>query len=211
MLSKNIIIGVAGPSASGKSLLSSTIANELGSKKAIIISEDSYYKDLGDLPLSAKAERNFDHPNAFDHELLIEHLIALKAGKSIQVPVYDYSTHSRTNDKINIQGDNAIIIVEGILLLSEAAIRDLLSIKIFVDTPLDICFIRRLERDVIKRQRTMDSVVKQYIKTVRPMYMQFIEPSKMHADIIVPRGGKNTIAIELIIAKMNKLLESFHQ
>lgn len=207
MFKPPIIIGIAGPSGSGKSLLANTIVKELGSAEVAVISEDSYYKDLGDLPFEERAKTNFDHPDAFDHALLIEHLKALQAGQRIEIPIYDHATHARKNEHQTL-GYHRIFVLEGILIFCEPALRSLLNISIYVDTPLDICFIRRLERDVTERERTMACVIEQYQNTVRPMYIQFIEPSKRHADIIVPKGGKNRIAIDMIKAKMNHLLNS---
>lgn len=202
---KVIIVGIAGPSGSGKSLLASTIIKELGSSRVVVVSEDQYYKDLGDMPVNIKADLNFDHPDSMDHELLLEHLKILAKGGEVCAPQYDHTTHSRLKETHNIK-NHTIIVIEGILLFVEPRLRDLMDIRIFVDTPLDVCFIRRLERDIIERARSVESVIKQYIKTVRPMYLQFIEPSKRHADLIVPKGGKNRIAIDVIKAKFNELL-----
>jgi len=205
MSSQCVIIGVAGASGSGKSLLASTIVSELGSSQVAVISEDAYYKDLGDMPLNQREERNYDHPESMDHAMMAEHLVALKAGQSVEVPTYDYSTHSRTS-QTRVVGNHTIIVLEGILLFTDEKLRDLMDIRIFVDTPMDICLIRRLTRDLVERGRTVESILTQYQNTVRPMYLQFIEPSKRYADIIVPRGGKNRIAIDIIKAKMNQLL-----
>lgn len=202
-----VIIGIAGPSGSGKSLLASTIVNELGSSRVVVISEDSYYKDLGSMPQNIRDKLNFDHPDSLDHQLMMSHLAMLQSGQEVKIPEYDHSTHSRL-DTTRLIKNYKIIVIEGILLFSDPSLRALMDIRIFVDTPLDICFIRRLERDIIERQRTVESVIKQYISTVRPMYHQFIEPSKRHADIIVPKGGKNRIAIDMIKAKLNELLNS---
>ncbi len=209
MHSETIIIGISGPTASGKSLLANTIVNEIGSNQVVVISEDSYYKDISHLSHDQRAMTNFDHPDAFDHGLLAKHLKALQGQQSVEIPVYDFTQHLRTTETRHI-GKHRIIILEGILLLYEENIRKLMDMTIFMDTPLDVCFIRRLKRDMEQRGRSMGSIVKQYIQTVRPMYFQFIEPSKRHADIIVPRGGENRIAIELIKAKMNELLLDDH-
>jgi uridine kinase len=200
-----IIIGIAGPSASGKSLLARTLVEELGSDKVIIISQDAYYRDRSNLPLEERAKINYDHPDAFDHDLLAHHLRQLQVGKTIHIPIYDYAEHTRSNQTRKI-GQHSIIILEGILLLVENQIRELLGISIFMDTPLDTCLIRRLYRDVKERGRDLDSVLDQYQSTVRPMYEQFIEPSKRYADIIVPHGGKNRIAIDVIKAQMREML-----
>jgi uridine kinase len=205
MVNQCVIIGVAGASGSGKSLLASTIVSELGSSQVAVISEDAYYKDLGDMPFSQREARNYDHPESMDHALMAEHLRALKAGEGVEIPIYDYSTHSRTTQTRKV-GKHTIIVLEGILLFTDEVLRDLMDIRIYVDTPMDICLIRRLTRDLIERGRTIESILTQYQNTVRPMYLQFIEPSKRYADIIVPRGGKNRIAIDIIKAKMNQLL-----
>lgn len=200
-----IIIGISGASASGKSLLANTIVNELGSEQVVIISEDSYYKDHSNIPFEERAAINYDHPDAFDHELLQQHLVQLQEGKSIEVPIYNHSLHIREKDTRRI-GQHAIIVLEGILLFVEPVLRELMDIRIFMETSLDICLIRRLKRDIKERQRSLDSVLKQYEETVRPMYLQFIDPSKRYADLIVPRGGGNRIAIDMIKAKMRELL-----
>lgn len=200
-----IIIGIAGPSASGKSLLANTIVSELGSDQVAVIAEDAYYKDRPELSFEERCEINYDHPDAFDHGLLSEHLQQLACGKSVQVPVYDFSQHLRKKETYTVS-KHRIIVLEGILLLAEPKLREQMDICIFTDTPLDICLLRRIQRDVLERKRSIESVIEQYEKTVRPMYWQFIEPSKRYADIIVPRGGGNRIAIDLIKAKMRELL-----
>lgn len=209
MLRKNtIIIGISGASASGKSLLANTIVNELGSELVAVISEDSYYRDQTDIPFSEREKTNYDHPDSLDHALLFEHLQLLQAGHTVQVPKYNHSQHARV-DETRTVGKHAIIVLEGILLFVDPDLRKLMDIRIFMDTPLDICLMRRVTRDVIERKRTVESVIEQYEKTVRPMYLQFIEPSKRYADIIVPRGGENRIAIDLIQAKMKELLANY--
>lgn len=209
MTKNTIIIGISGASASGKSLLANTIVKELGSDQVVVISEDSYYKDRSDLPFEERAKINYDHPNAFDHDLLYQHLLQLQEGKAVQVPIYNHSQHIREKDSRTI-GQHTIVVLEGILLFVENKLRELMDIRIFMETALDICLIRRLKRDVKERGRSLDSVLKQYEETVRPMFLQFIEPSKRYADIIVPRGGGNRIAIDMIKAKMRELLGS-HQ
>jgi uridine kinase len=203
-----IIIGISGASASGKSLLANTIVNELGSDQVVVISEDSYYKDHGNLPFEDRANINYDHPNSLDHELLHQHLMQLQQGKTVQVPIYNHATHTREKETRAI-GQHTIIVLEGILLFVEQELRELMDIRIFMETALDICLIRRLKRDLKERGRSLDAVLKQYDETVRPMYLQFIEPSKRYADIIVPRGGGNRIAIDMIKAKMRELLGSY--
>lgn len=202
-----IIIGISGASASGKSLLANTIVNELGSNQVVVISEDSYYKDHSNIPFEERAQANYDHPDALDHELLYQQLKQLQEGKSIEVPIYNHSLHTREKHTRCI-GQHAIVVLEGILLFVEQKLRELMDIRIYMETALDICLIRRLKRDIKERGRTLDSVIKQYEDTVRPMYLQFVDPSKRHADIIIPRGGGNRIAIDMIKAKMRELLEN---
>lgn len=199
MKEKNtIIIGISGASGSGKSLLANTIVKELGSDRVVVISEDSYYKDHSQIPFEERANINYDHPNSLDHELLFQHLQQIQAGKTVEVPIYNHSQHLRESETRTI-GQHTIIVLEGILLFCDQYLRDLMDIRIFMDTALDICLIRRLKRDVKERARSLDSILKQYEETVRPMYLQFIEPSKRYADIIVPRGGGNRIAIAVIV------------
>ncbi len=204
-----VIIAIAGASASGKSLLAKTVykelKDELNIQEVSIISEDSYYKDQSHLSMSERTKTNYDHPKSMDHSLLLEHLKDLKEGKTINVPQYDYVEHTRKKTYTKFQG-KSIVILEGILLLTDERIRKEVDMSIFVDAPLDICFIRRLKRDMEERGRTMDSVISQYKQTVRPMFLQFIEPSKQYADIIVPRGGKNRVAINILKAQISQLL-----
>lgn len=200
-----IIIGITGASGSGKSLLANTIVNELGSDQVVVISEDSYYKDHSNIPFEERALINYDHPNSLDHELLQQHLLQIQAGETVEIPIYNHSSHLR-DTKTRTIGQHTIIVLEGILLFVEQYLRELMDIRIYMDTALDICLIRRLKRDVKERARSLDCVLKQYEETVRPMYLQFIEPSKRYADIIVPRGGSNRIAIDMIKAKMRELL-----
>ncbi len=209
MTKQAIIIGITGPSASGKSLLANTIVNELGSDQVVVISEDAYYKDNSHLPFEEREKVNYDHPDAFDHALLTEHLKRLQEGESVDIPIYSHSKHIRLSETRKI-GSPAIIVLEGILLFSDKALRELMDIRIFMSAPLDVCLSRRLKRDVVERHRSFESVLHQYETTVRPMYLQFIEPTSRHADLIVPRGGENRIAIEMIQAKMRELLAN-HQ
>ena len=211
MSKKNtIIIGISGASASGKSLLANTIVKELGSAQVVIISEDAYYKDHSNIPFEERAKINYDHPDAFDHQLLLHQLLDLQQGKCIEVPIYNHSQHIREKETRRI-GQHTIIVLEGIMLFVEKKLRELMDIRIFMETALDICLIRRLKRDIKERGRSLDSVLKQYEDTVRPMYLQFIDPSKRYADVIVPRGGNNRIAIDMIKAKMRELLRSVQE
>ncbi len=205
MTKKAIIIGIAGPSASGKSLLANTIVNELGTDQVVVISEDSYYKDNGHLPFAERENINYDHPDSFDHALLCRHLSQLQQWESVDIPIYSHSKHLRLPETRSI-GQHKIIVIEGILLFSDKILRELMDIRIFMSAPLDVCLSRRLKRDVVERHRAFESVLHQYETTVRPMYLQFIEPSSRYADLIVPRGGENRIAIDMIKAKMRELL-----
>ena len=207
MQGKMIIVGIVGPSVSGKSLLANTIVDELGSSQVVIISEDAYYKDRSHLSYPERCKINYDHPDAFEHDLLCHHLQQLQNGETVHIPVYDFAEHLRLN-KTKTIGQHQIIIVEGILLFADPQLREMIDIRIFIDAPLDICLIRRLKRDLTERQRQLESVLQQYQDTVRPMYLQFIEPCKKYADIIVPHGGANRIAIEVIQAKMRELLHN---
>ncbi len=204
-----VIIAISGASASGKSLLAQTVYRELKEELNIkdidIISEDSYYKDQSHLSMSERIKTNYDHPSSMDHSLLLQHLKDLKSGKSIDVPQYDYVKHTRKKSFTTFQ-NKSVVIIEGILLLTDKRLRQEIDMSIFVDAPLDICFIRRLKRDIEIRGRTMDSVITQYKATVRPMFLQFIEPSKQYADIIIPRGGKNRVAINILKAQISQLL-----
>ncbi len=206
-----VIIGIAGASASGKSLIASTIYRELlakvGDDHIGVITEDCYYKDQSHLSMEQRMKTNYDHPNALDHDLLCDHLEALMRGESVAVPEYSYAEHTRT-ENASVMTPKRVIILEGILLLTDPRLRELMHASIFMDTPLDICLLRRIKRDVQERGRTLDSVLTQYKETVRPMFLQFIEPSKQHADIIVPRGGKNRIAIDVLKAHISRLLKS---
>ena len=205
MSDHTIIIGISGASASGKSLLANTIVNELGSDRVAVISEDSYYKNLLHVPVEERAKTNFDHPDSLDHELLIAHLKQLQQGNTVEIPRYDFNLHQRKEETRRI-GKHRIIVLEGILLFVDPTLRSIMDIRIFMDTALDICLMRRLKRDLLERNRSLESILEQYQNTVRPMYLQFIEPSKRYADIIVPRGGENRIAIDMIKAKMRELL-----
>lgn len=204
---KTTIIGIAGGTASGKSLVSKKVFEEsslYGS--VVVIKMDDYYKDLSNLSLEERAQINYDHPNSFDIDLLVDHINKLKNGESINKPIYDFSIHNRTNETDLISPVN-VVIIEGILIFAIPEIRELFDIKLFVDTPDDIRFIRRLKRDIKKRGRDVESVITQYLETVRPMHHLFVEPSKQYADIIVPEGGKNKVAVDFIVTKIVQLLK----
>lgn len=204
-----VIIAITGASASGKSLIARTIFEELrrdlGTDQIAVINEDAYYHDQSHMTMEERIKTNYDHPKSMDHARLCEDLLMLKSGESIEVPKYSYTEHTRTSETTTVT-PKKVIILEGILLLTDPKLRELFDASVFMDTPLDICFLRRLQRDVEERERTMESVISQYKKTVRPMFLQFIEPSKQYADIIVPRGGKNRIATDILKARIQHLL-----
>ena len=201
-----LVIGIAGGSGSGKTTVAQGILQRVGPDRIAFIQHDSYYKDLSGLPPTQRSEINFDHPNSLETELLIKHIASLRDGKSVEVPIYDFSTDSRTNQTFTIQPRN-VIIVEGILIFTEAALRKMLDVKIFVDTDPDLRFIRRLERDIAERGRATESVIKQYLSTVRPMHLEFVEPSKRYADVIIPEGGFNSAALDMVVARIETLLK----
>ncbi|MET4693586.1 uridine kinase [Endozoicomonas lisbonensis] len=206
MKQKTILVGVAGASASGKSLLANTLIEELQSEHLCIISEDSYYKDQTHLTMEERVRTNYDHPDSMDHELMLDHMNQLKAGKAVDVPMYDYSIHNRKEECRHVLPAR-VVIIEGILLFTRPDIREAFDLRFYMDTPLDICLIRRLKRDIVERGRDVDSVIKQYLETVRPMFLQFIEPARQHAHLIIPHGGKNRIAIDLIKTKIRDLID----
>src|SRR5512142_3310986 len=200
-----LVIGIAGGSGSGKTTVAQEILNRVGPDRIAFLQHDSYYKDLTGLPPAQRAEVNFDHPNSLETELLIQHVLALRDGKAVQVPIYDFAHHRRTGETFEVLPHRGVM-VEGILIFADKELRELFDIKIFVDTDADIRFIRRLERDIAERGRTMESVVKQYMETVRPMHLEFVEPSKRYADLIIPEGGFNQIAIDMIVARINAMI-----
>jgi uridine kinase len=206
-MKKGILIGIAGASGSGKTVIANSIIENLGPDKAVIIQEDSYYKDLSDVPYEQRVNRNFDHPDAFDHDLLAEHLLILLNGDAVSHPVYDYKLHTRSKET-KVAGPASLIILEGILIFCNAQVRELMDYRVFIDTPADICFIRRLKRDIKERGRTVDSVIRQYTETVRPMYLEFIEPSKQYADILISGEGDNSRSVDNLINKINALLQN---
>jgi uridine kinase len=201
-----LVIGIAGGSGSGKTTVAQVILQRVGPDRIAFLQHDSYYKDLSGLPPTQHAAVNFDHPNSLETDLLIEHIAALRDGKTVEVPIYDFSTDRRTDKTFTVQ-PHPVIIVEGILIFTEAALREMFDVKIFVDTDADLRLIRRLERDITERGRTTQSVIKQYLSTVRPMHLEFVEPSKRYADVIIPEGGFNTAALDMVVARVEALLE----
>src|SRR5437870_3958398 len=204
-MSRRILIGIAGGSGSGKTLVARTIVSDLGSDRVVIIDQDSYYRNLEDIPFRDRDVRNFDHPDAFDGELLLQHVRQLVAGHPVDQPIYAYAQHRRLAETRRV-GDHLIIVLEGILIFVDPALRDLMDIKLFVDADPDVRFIRRMRRDLVERGRSVDSIVRQYEESVRPMHMQFVEPSKRYADLIIPEGGHNQVAIDMVRTKIRELL-----
>jgi len=203
--SSPLVIGIAGGSGSGKTTVAQTILQRVGPDWISFLQHDAYYKDLSGLPLAQRNELNFDHPNSLDNDLLIRHIQLLKDGQKVEVPIYDFSTHSRTERTFIVQ-PRPVILVEGILIFAESVLRELFDVKIFVDTDSDVRFIRRLQRDISERGRTTESVIKQYQATVRPMHLEFVEPSKRYADVIIPEGGFNTAALDMVVARIEAML-----
>jgi uridine kinase len=203
---KPVIIGVAGGSASGKTTVSQAILDRVGPDRIAYIQHDSYYKDLSHLPLEERRVMNFDHPDSLENELLIQHLHELRAGRVIQVPTYEFSSYVRLSETRTVEPE-PVILVEGILVFAGRELRDLMDVKIYVDTAADIRFIRRLERDINERGRSVRSVIDQYLSTVRPMHLEFVEPSKRYADVIIPQGGFNVVALDMVISRVERLLE----
>lgn len=201
-----IIIGVAGGSGSGKTTVANNLIKAFKAEDAVLVEQDAYYKELSHLSIEERAKVNFDHPNSIEFDLLRQHLIELKEGRSIERPIYDFTTHSRKEEKITLN-PSKIIIVEGILIFAVPEIRELFDVKVFVDTDADEMLLRRIERDINERGRTFNSVRDQYLSTVKPMYLEFAEPSKRYSDIIIPRGGENKIAINMVIAKLKRYLK----
>jgi uridine kinase len=200
-----ILIGIGGGTGSGKTSIAKQLLKTYGEGEVVVIEQDAYYRDLSQMPMEERARQNFDHPDAIDIDYFIQQINQLLGKQTIQVPVYDFSTHTRRKATRTVHPHH-VIVVEGILTLHYLLLRELMSIKIYVETPADIRFIRRLTRDVEERGRTVHSVIHQYLKTVRPMHEQFVEPSKYFADIIIPEGGKNLVAIDLLRAKINAIL-----
>ncbi|MGE5263706.1 MAG: uridine kinase [Acidobacteriota bacterium] len=202
---KPVLIGVAGGSGSGKTTVSRTILERVGSDRIAYLQHDSYYRDRSSLPFEERAKINYDHPDSLETDLMGIHLGQLRAGHAVELPVYDFARHVRTAETRRL-GPHPVILAEGILIFVDRALREMFDIKIFVDTDADIRFIRRLQRDIAERGRTMESVVKQYMETVRPMHLEFVEPSKRYADLIIPEGGFNQIAIDMVVARINAMI-----
>ncbi|ABO67826.1 MULTISPECIES: uridine kinase [Geobacillus] len=206
MAKKPVVIGVAGGSGSGKTSVARAIYDHFGDRSILVLEQDFYYKDQSHLPFEERLKTNYDHPLAFDNDLLIEHVHKLLRYEPIDKPVYDYTLHTRSNQVIHVEPRD-VIILEGILVLEDERLRNLMDIKVYVDTDPDLRIIRRLIRDIKERGRTFDSVIDQYLSVVRPMHNQFVEPTKRYADVIIPEGGQNVVAIDLMVAKIRTVLE----
>lgn len=204
---KPITIGVAGGTGSGKTTVALKILERVGFDRVAYLPHDAYYRDASHLPPAERAQLNFDHPDSLDNDLLISHLKGLQAGRSVEIPVYDFKTHSRLSETRHVD-PQPVIMVEGILIFADKRLRDLMDMKIYVDTDADLRFIRRLQRDIEERGRAPMSVINQYLHTVRPMHLEFVEPSKRYADVIIPEGGHNEVAIEMVAARLRALAES---
>ena len=200
-----MIIGICGGTGSGKTTVANRILQSVSASEVVFLQQDSYYRNLSDLPLDYRHIANFDHPDAIDNDLLVNHIRRLKSGEAIELPLYDFRTHTRMSETRTVQ-PKPIVIVEGILIYADPRLLEQMDIKVFVDTPDDIRFIRRLRRDVAERGRTVESVIEQDLATVRPMHMQFVEPSQRHADVIIPEGGHNLVSIDLLSGKIRERL-----
>lgn len=203
---KPVVFGVAGGTASGKTTVARAILDAVGASKIAYLPHDAYYHDRVDLSFEERARLNYDHPDSLETKLLIRHIKDLSVGAPVQVPVYDFTTDRRTEDTILVE-PAPIILVDGILIFTKRKLRELMDIKIFVDTDADVRFIRRLQRDMNERGRSLDSVVQQYLDTVRPMHLKFVEPSKRYADVIIPGGGQNRVAMEMVVSRLETLLK----
>lgn len=201
-----LVIGIAGGSGSGKTTLAQSILHQIGENRIAFLPHDAYYRDQAELPYEERKKVNYDHPDALETSLLIQHIKALQAGHAIDLPVYDFVAYTRSAETIRVE-PKSIILVEGILIFTEPELRNLFSMKLFVDADPDLCFIRRLTRDITERGRPLESIIRQYLATVRPSYIEFVEPSKRFADVIIPEGGKNAVALQMVIARLKSMLD----
>lgn len=204
---QSLIIGLAGGSGSGKTTIARTIMERVGRDRIAYIQHDAYYCDQSDIPFEIRAQVNYDHPNSLETSLLVKHLHELRAGHGVDVPIYDFAQFTRTGETTHLE-PRPVILLEGILIFVDPALRSLCDIKIYVDAPADLRFIRRLQRDMTERQRTPESVIRQYLETVRPMHMEFVEPTKRFADLILPEGGFNTVGVDVIVARVRAMIET---
>lgn len=201
-----MFIGICGGTGSGKTTIARSIVEAVDARNVVLVEQDSYYRNLAEMPLDERHQANFDHPDSIDSDMLVNHLLRLKQGLKVEMPLYDFKTHTRS-DRIEIIEPRPVVIVEGILIFAEARVLDLLDVRVFVDTPDDIRFIRRLQRDIVERGRTVEMVIGQYYRTVRPMHHEFVEPSKRHADIIIPEGAQTGVTIEFLCSMVREKLK----
>ena len=201
-----MFIGICGGTGSGKTTIARSIVEAVEANNVVLVEQDSYYRNLADMPLDERHQANFDHPDSIDSDMLVNHLLRLKQGLKVEMPLYDFKSHTRS-DRIEIIEPRPVVIVEGILIFAEARVLDLLDVRVFVDTPDDIRFIRRLQRDIKERGRTVESVIGQYYRTVRPMHHEFVEPSKRHADIIIPEGAQTGVSVEFLCSLVREKLK----
>lgn len=204
---KPLVIGLAGGSGAGKTTIAHTIIERVGAERIAFIQHDAYYRDQSDIPFSARLLVNYDHPDSLETELLVRHLLALKEGRQVEIPVYDFAQFTRTGQTTCVE-PRPVILVEGILIFVDPKLRTLFDVKIYVDAASDLRFIRRLQRDLTERQRSPDAVIRQYLETVRPMHIEFVEPSKRYADLILPEGGFNTVGVDVIVARVRAMIEN---
>ncbi len=204
---KPIVFGVAGGTASGKTTVARTILRAVGAESIAYLPHDAYYQDRPDLTLAERAALNYDHPNSLETKLLIKHIKQLLKGDAVALPVYDFANHRRTDETLLVE-PSPIILVDGILIFTRRKLRELMDVKVYVDTDADVRFIRRLRRDIEERERSLNSVIVQYLETVRPMHLKFVEPSKRYADVIIPYGGHNKVALEMVVSSLHQLLQN---
>jgi len=202
-----LIVGIAGGTGSGKTTIAQVLLQRVGPQRISFLPHDAYYRDQTDMTPEERARVNFDHPDALETDLLIRHLRQLKKWEPVDMPVYDFTTHTRTRQTVRVE-PSMVIMVDGILIFAEPQLRQLFDVKIFVDTDPDIRFIRRLQRDIAERGRSLEFVIRQYMETVRPMHLEFVEPSKRYADVIIPEGGWNTVALDMVAARLEELLKA---
>ncbi len=202
-----MIIGICGGTGSGKTTIARAIVEAVGAENVVLVEQDSYYRDLADMPLDERHQANFDHPDSVDSNMMVNHLLRLKQGLPAEMPLYDFKTHTRTTN-IEIIEPKPVVIVEGILIFAEPRVLDLLDVRVFVDTPDDVRLLRRLKRDHAERGRTYEHTMDQYMRTIRPMHFEFVEPSKRHADVIIPEGGQTGVSVELLCGLVREKLNA---
>ena len=207
---KPVVFGVAGGTASGKTTVAERILQGVGASQVAYLAHDAYYKDMSHLPFEERTQLNYDHPNSLETDLLVRHIEELLSGRSVRVPIYDFTRHQRTDETTKVP-PCPIILVEGILIFTHRRLRHLMDIKVYVDTDPDVRFIRRMLRDMEERDRSLESIIKQYLETVRPMHLEFVQPSKRYADIIIPEGGLNKVALDMVVSRLVELLRERRQ